>query len=205
MNTRFLAALVVPLAALLALAGVAAGGASHGVRAIKATPSHHVASIDPVLRRQLVRHPAGVPAIVATWNRAGLRLVHRLGVRGATLRTMPMILAPRLTRAQFRRLVRSAAVRSISANRRQELMMEDSTWITKARYAWATTPPGGPTGYGVTGSGVDVAVIDTGVDGKHEDMDNLVEFCETQQAVTSDHTTVLCSPFNPLSGNAGPA
>ena len=58
--------------------------------------------------------------------------------------------------------------------------MEDSTWITKARYVWSpSTPSGGPRGYGVTGAGIELAMIDTGFDGLHEDGDNLIEYCDT--------------------------
>jgi serine protease AprX len=159
--------------------------------------------IDPLLVRELSRHPDGVTAIVTTWNRRGLVAVRQLGVRGTTLASLPMLVTKSLTRPQLATLTRSPAVRSVFANRVNDLSMEDTTWLTRARYTWSSSGPIG--GQNVTGSGVDVAVIDTGADGRHEDMDNLVEFCETQQAISSDHTTVLCSPFNPASGNAGPA
>ena len=58
--------------------------------------------------------------------------------------------------------------------------MEDTTWITKARYVWANSPSSGPLrGYGITGQGIELAMIDTGFDGLHEDGDNLIEFCDT--------------------------
>ena len=76
--------------------------------------------------------------------------------------------------------------------------MEDSTWITKARYVWSsTTPPGGPKGYGITGAGIELAMIDTGFDGLHEDGDNLIEYCDATNlaAGTSSRMDVSCTPW----------
>jgi serine protease AprX len=194
-------ALALLTCALLAAAAVGARSAP-ATSNTAARSAHRAPSIDPAVRQGLA-HRRTIAATVAAWNWAGLREIESLGIRGTKLRSTPMVLAHRLTRAQFHKLARMPEVRSISANRRYELSMEDTTWITRARYAWSPAGPiGGPH---VTGKGVDVAVIDTGADGQHEDMDNLVEFCETQQAVTGSHTELICSPFNPASGNAGPA
>ncbi|MDQ3407002.1 MAG: S8 family serine peptidase, partial [Chloroflexota bacterium] len=70
--------------------------------------------------------------------------------------------------------------------------------IIGARYSWGPSAPtrfaatSRPNGY--TGRGVDIAVIDTGIDGGHEDTDNLVEFCDTTGAATGSRNEVACSP-----------
>lgn len=159
--------------------------------------------IDPELRRQLATDPVGgVAAVVTTWSRPDLDAVEQLGVQGTRLFELPMILTQSLTLAQLEALEASPAVRSVFANRANQLLMEDTTWIVKARETWLPPEEGG---LGITGENVHIAVIDTGADGLHEDMDNLAEFCETQQSALGAHPTVLCSPFNPSSGNAGPA
>ena len=194
-RSSFLAAIVV----LFVLGVPAAAGAPD--RPNPATG----ATIDPLLVRQLAEQ-GSAEAVVTTWTRTGLAAVDRLGIRGARLQLLPMVLVKRLTPAQLEQLRSSPAVRSVYANRRYRLHMEDTTWITRARYVWATDSSGGGLpGLGVTGKGVAVAVIDTGLDGGHQDAGNVVEFCETTQAVTGDHTSVTCSPFDPASGNAGPA
>jgi serine protease AprX len=199
MHVRLLSVLgaAVTVAALLAL------GADRGesLRPGTAEAATRVArpTIDSELRARLARSDTGrIAAVVTTWNRSGLRAVQRLGVEGTALRALPMLLTRSLTAGQLRALERSAAVRSVYANHRYEIFMEDTTWITKARYAWESPSSGG---LGVTGRDVHLAVIDTGADGMHEDMDNLVEFCDATQALSSDRTTVICSPNQAGSGN----
>ncbi|HVM16077.1 MAG TPA: S8 family serine peptidase [Gaiellaceae bacterium] len=202
------AALAAALAAvgLAAVAGAAPPERVAVVSAPATAPQHHVA-VDPQLRAQLRASRTGrVDAVVTTWTRAGLAEVERLGVRGTRLKVLPMILTRTLTPEQLRRLERSPHVRSVWANTRYQLHMEDTTWITRARYAWSNeSPAGAPPGLGVTGKDVHVAVIDTGADGQHEDMDNLVEFCDTTPAVSGSHQEVLCSPWLGPQFNAGPA
>jgi serine protease AprX len=160
-------------------------------------------AVDPELRSQLAANPiGGVEAVVTTWRYEDLDAVKAIGVQGTRLTVLPMILTLTLTQAQLDDLENSPAVRSVYANHTYDLYMEDTSWLVKARETWLPPEEGG---LGVTGEGVHIAVIDTGADGLHEDMDNLVEFCETLQAATSSHVTVLCSPFDPASGNAGPA
>jgi serine protease AprX len=185
----------------LALAGAGTGAVDRPQR-----PSNDRSvgiTVDPTLLRQLATSRTGaVEAVVTAWNRGGLPSIERLGIRGTRLRTLPMILTRSLTRAQLAALRSSPAVRSVWANRKHKLLMEDTTWITRARYTWSqSSQSGGLAGLGITGKNVHVAVIDTGADGGHEDMDNLVEFCETQQAVTMDHTSVACWPYQAGSGN----
>jgi serine protease AprX len=199
--------LALPAALVLSAFGLLGPGAGSAERpqTTSSVKRAHVA-VDPLLVRQLATNSTGkVEAVITAWNRRGLDAIARLGVRGARLQVLPMLLTDSLTRAQVARLRRSPHVRSVWANRKHRLLMEDTTWIVRARYTWSrSSQPGGLAGLGLTGRNVHVAVIDTGADGGHEDMDNLVEFCESQQAVSSDHTTVQCAPFNPASGNAGP-
>ena len=117
----------------------------------------------PVINQELVNQVAanptgGVIAIVTTWNRDGLGDVAALGVHRHEAETLPMLITTSLTKAQLERLATSPAVRSVWPEERYELLMEDSTWITKARYVWSsTTLPGGPRGYGITGAGIELA------------------------------------------------
>jgi serine protease AprX len=161
--------------------------------------------VDPALAAQLAAAPKrGVGAIVTTWQAAGLDAVEDVGVEGRRLQTLPMLVTRSLTAEQLRALRRVPAVRSVWAHEKLRLYMEDSTWITKARYVWpSSTAPGGPPGLGITGDGVEIAVIDTGIDGTHEDADNLIEFCDATPAV-NDGFQVRCTPWN-STYNVGPA
>ena len=161
--------------------------------------------VEPTLLERLTENPTGgIDAVVTTWRHDGLDDVASI-VTGAKLRTLPMVLTESLTLTQLEQLQATPAVRSVYPNTRYKTQMEDTTWITKARYVWSNSNPGGPQGFGVTGQNVELAVIDTGVDGQHEDADNLVEFCETLGAVDGNRMEVLCSPFDAATGNAGPA
>jgi serine protease AprX len=156
-------------------------------------------TVHPKLLAQLEENPTGgVTAIVTTWDRGGLDDVERLGLTGTKLRVLPMIITGALTQAQLDELRRSPAVRSVWPEEKYQTFMEDSTWITKARYVWATSPSSGPLkGFGVTGAGIELAMIDTGFDGLHEDGDNLIEYCDTTNvaAGTADRMDVSCTPW----------
>ena len=192
-------ALALPAAALavallaLSSAGTAASG-SGSVRSV---------AVDAALEAQLAGNPTdGVDAVVTAWNPAGLDAVEDLGITGTRLRTLPMILATGVTAADLDALSASPHVRSVWANTRHRILMEDSTWITRARYVWASSNgSGGLQGYGVTGRGVEIAEIDTGVDAGHEDADNVVEFCEAAAAATGSRMQVMCTPHRAGTGN----
>lgn len=188
------------LAAALVTLGSAGAAASDG-------DSLRSAKVDLVLVDRLAEDPTGgVTAIVTTWNRSGLAEVESLGVRGTKLKVLPMLITGSLTQAQLDRLEASSEVRSVYAERKYELYMEDTTWITKARYVWSGSGAGPATqrGYGITGRGVELAVIDTGFDGKHEDGDNLVEYCNSMLSATGTRQEVVCTPWV-ASFNAAPA
>jgi subtilisin family serine protease len=159
---------------------------------------------------QLQANPTGgVTAIVTAWDRTGLDEVTKAGVTGTTLKVLPMVITPSLTSAQLEKLEASPAVRSVWAEEKYQTLMEDTTWITKARYVWASSPSSGPLkGYGVTGKGIELAMIDTGFDGLHEDGDNLIEYCDTTNvaAVSTNRRDVHCTPWDPDFNNlpAGP-
>ena len=180
------------VAALLVGAASPAGGDGGSVRETV---------VDAQLLDQLANNPTGgVAATITTWNRDDLGTIQGL-VGGTQLRTLPMVLTKTLTLAQLQQLQAMPAVRSVYPNRRYEIEMEDTTWITKARYVWASSSSGGPQAFGVTGKGVELAVIDTGADANHEDMDNLVEFCDTTQALSNTRSTVACTPHRAGTGN----
>jgi serine protease AprX len=198
---RRAAVAVALLGLLVAMAG--AGGAAYADE----SGSLRTVTVHPALEAQLQANPAGgVDATITAWNRSELNAIHAV-TGGTKLRVLPMVLTKTLTLAQVNQLETMAGVRSIYPNRRYRVQMEDTTWITKARYVWATSSGGGPQAFGVTGQGVELAVIDTGIDGMHEDADNLIEFCETQHAVTGASPEVSCSPhpngFNLLPAGTG--
>jgi serine protease AprX len=197
---RRLAVLVAAAATVTAAIAPLGGSAS-----ANEAPDLRAATVDRALVKQLAKNPTrGVKAIVTAWSREGLDDIQKLGVTGTKLKVLPMILTPALTKAQIDKLKASPAVRSVWANTKYDVLMEDTTWITRARYVWgSSTPAGSPQPpealrpFGVTGEGVELAVIDTGFDGMHEDGDNLIEFCETLQAVTFSRDSVACTPWDP--------
>jgi subtilisin family serine protease len=191
-----LSAVVASVVVVLAAGGGVAAESNTNLRA---------ATVHPQLLEQLQANPTGgLPATITAWNRESLDEIQAIA-GGAKLRLLPMVLTKTLTKSQFDALVAMPAVRSIYPDRKYKVTMEDTTWITKARYVWASSGPSALPGFGVTGRNVELAVIDTGVDGKHEDADNLVEFCEAAVAISSDRSTVACSPYRPTAGNFGPA
>jgi serine protease AprX len=192
----------------LALASALAAAASAFLIVGAAAPASEstnlrAAVVHDKLLDQLQANPTGgVTAIVTAWGRDGLDDISSLGVTGTKLKVLPMVITHSLTMAQLEKLQASPAVRSVWPQERYETLMEDSTWITKARYVWASSPSSGPLkGYGVTGAGVELAMIDTGFDGKHEDGDNLIEFCHSITSTSSTRADVHCTPwdfdFNP--------
>ena len=192
------AALAATLLAVLAtmIGGGGAAVATNGepVRAVQ---------VDPALQEELRANPTGgVDAVVTTWNHGGLDAVESLGVQGTRLRTLPMLLTTSLTAAQLDSLAATGAVQSVWANTKHSFLMEDTTWLTRARYVWETSNgSGGLPGQGITGKGVEIAEIDTGVDAGHEDADNVIEFCEAAPAATGSRNLVACTPHRLATGN----
>ena len=198
---RLLTSLVLAMfLASLVAAAVPATGRAPAAAAEAETRGPAMVSAD--LRQGLTASVRGrVPAVVTAHSRSELATIERLGIRGIKLNVLPMILVDDLTEARLDALQGSSAVRSVFPNREYRVDMEDSTWITGARYVWG---PSAATRFdgGYDGEGVDIAVIDTGIDGKHEDTDNLVEFCDTTLAVTGTSDLVTCFGGNDPSDSA---
>ena len=195
-------------AALLIVMTVGASAAASSSEA----PNLRAATFHPKVLQQVAANPTeGVTAIVTAWHRDGLDDIEALGVRGTKLKVLPMIITTGLTEARLTALQASPAVRSVWPEEKYETYMEDTTWITKARYVWGSSGAGPDThrGFNVTGRGVELAMIDTGFDGLHEDGDNLIEFCETTgpAAATGNRAGVFCTPWditlNPGSAGTG--
>ncbi len=159
--------------------------------------------VSPKLTEAFAKSRDGsVAAVVTAHDRRDLAAIRRLGIRGTELRVLPMLLVKDLDQPRLTALQRSGLVRSVWPNTRHKIQMEDSNWIIGSRYVWG--PPHAPTrfGTGYTGKGVDVAVIDTGIDGEHSDTDNLVEFCDTTAAISADREEVVCFGGNDRSDSA---
>jgi serine protease AprX len=191
---RRLAVLVATAATITAAVAPLGGSAASASEA----PNLRAATVHWKLADQLAKNPTGgVTAIVTAWGRDGLDDIQKLGVTGTTLKTVPMIITTALTQDQLEKLQGSPAVRSVWPQQKYETYMEDTTWITKARYVWSTTTsgPASHRGFGITGRGIELAMIDTGFDGLHEDGDNLIEFCEAPDNVTADPFLYRCTPW----------
>jgi serine protease AprX len=122
--------------------------------------------VDPVLAGQLSTAAPNVPlSVIVTFESQPtttelLRLVG-LGASIAPLQRLPMagVLA---TPAQIAQIKGLSGVRSIYANQRLQYFLYESIRTIGALQVWAD--------YGYQGEGVGVAVLDTGIDGLHPDL-----------------------------------
>jgi hypothetical protein len=125
---RTLVLLACPALAAAALLAGATGAAATATADPAETAERRTPTVNQTLVARLkANRGRGVTAIVTTWSRAGLSAVTALGVRGTTLKSLPMLITPSLTLAQLRRLERSPAVRSIWPQQTYRVFMEDST------------------------------------------------------------------------------
>ncbi len=136
-------------------------------------------TVDPLLNEFFAAHPAGatVPAIITYAAKPGASEFSRLegvGVtKGFATRELPMVIAD-LSAAQLAAVSRQPGVVSVYANSLQELytnvsrpfigvpQMQADTEVTKRN----TSNPGFP----ISGKGVGIGYIDTGLDATHKDL-----------------------------------
>jgi subtilisin family serine protease len=140
------------LVALLGLALLAAGPAVAG-------PAHIGADLSQALRAQ----PAGqgLEVIVSFHQREQVSALDALGVPYLPLRTLP-VAGAWMTPDQVRAAAAMPEVRAIHLNSRLEYLHAESVPLSGAPEAWAQ---------GYRGQGVTVAILDTGIDGTHPDLE----------------------------------
>lgn len=150
--------------ATLAAAGCGGGSAEPAAPAPQAAASDRV---DPMLRAQLALAAPGAPLDAVVTLRlspvaaAELLAIRATGVRARAFRALPMV-AVRGTSAQIGALAQLPVVRSIHANRRLVYSLNGSVPFIGAERVWNEL--------GVTGAGVTVAVLDSGIDASHADL-----------------------------------
>lgn len=143
--------------------------------ALSTTSALAAPSIDPVLQQMLQEDPLTPVAVAITYNRqptsSDINHLKLLGVsNGIVLNRLPMILT-HLNKPQFDAVRARSSVVSLYANHVMELLTSESrTFIGVSnllRDAEVTVHNGG---LPVSGKGVGVAVVDTGIDATHNDL-----------------------------------
>lgn len=154
------------LAVLLALASVVAllPGALGSGRAAAASGG---ATVSTTLQRWLATASdnATFPTIVTFDSAAGVGKIDTLDVGAAKLTALPTAFAT-LTAAQIRQVAAWPEVRSLWHDQRNQPVLDESVPLIGADKVRAGTGLKKP----YTGAGVNVGVIDTGVDGTHPDL-----------------------------------
>jgi serine protease AprX len=127
---------------------------------------HLTVRIDPVLRQVLARATSNqlIEAVITFYGRPSaidIAAVSATGVDMVRFRALPMV-GVRGTPGQISLLFRLPGVRSIYYNRRLRYFLNESVPLIGADRVSAEL--------GISGSGVGVAIIDSGIDGTHPDL-----------------------------------
>lgn len=145
--------------------------------------AHAAPSVDPELEAAFRAEPASLQPVVITYSAtpgaAEIAALELLGLRGSyVLNELPMILTL-ATRAQLDELENLPNILSLYANRvHQPLTNASREFIGQAALLRDDEVTAANGGLPVTGRGVGVAVIDTGLDATHGDLsfgDNVVQ------------------------------
>src|SRR5688572_29487822 len=142
-----------------------------------ATPAIAGAKVDPLLAKQAAATPLGLGAVpvAITYDHpvstADLFALRALGITGGLqLSPLPMVLA-RATAAQIAALRGKAGVRSLYANRRFPVLSNESrTFIGQRALRQDPAVTAALDGLPVSGKGIGIAYVDTGIDATHPDL-----------------------------------
>jgi subtilisin family serine protease len=132
-------------------------------------------SVDPVLAKLFKDQPLGTHAVVITFNRqptsSDITSLKLMGIKGGiVLNKLPMVLTG-INKAQYDALRSRSDIVSLYANRIMRLQTNVSRTfigVTALRTDAEVTRQNG--GLPVSGKGVGVAIVDTGIDATHADL-----------------------------------
>jgi serine protease AprX len=142
---------------------------------MQATGAFAAPTIDSALAQQIAKAPTAATPVIITFNHqptsTDFLQLKTLGIKGGYyLNMLPMILTA-INKAQLDALSRRSDVRSLYANTTLPLLDDRSRpfiGVTALKHDTETTARNG--GFPVSGSGVGIAYVDTGIDATHPDL-----------------------------------